>query len=151
MNTPTRWDPIKELDELQTRLSNLFQRAPVRKDSDKREAMTMAEWAPLVDITEDDKEYLIKAEVPEMKREDIKILVDENVLTISGERKSEKEEKGRKHHRIERAYGSFARSFTLPEDADAGRILAEYKDGVLLVRLPKTEKAKPKAIEVKVG
>jgi len=86
-----------------------------------------------------------------MKKEEIKINVHEDVLSISGERKYEKEEKGKKYHRVERAYGSFVRSFTLPEDADASKINAEYKEGVLKLRLPKSEKAKPKAIEVKVS
>jgi HSP20 family protein len=93
----------------------------------------------------------VKAEIPEMKKEDIKINVHEDVLTISGERKYEKEEKGKKYHRVERAYGSFMRSFTLPEDADGTKVSAEYKDGVLKVHLPKSEKAKPKAIEVKIA
>jgi len=151
MQALTRWDPFKELEEMQNRLSTLFGRAPMRKNGEKEEAMTMAEWAPLVDISEDDKEYLIKAELPEMKKEDIKLTVHEDVLTITGERKYEKEEKGKKYHRVERAYGSFMRSFTLPDDADASKIAADYKDGLLKVRLPKSEKAKPKAIEVKVA
>jgi HSP20 family protein len=151
MNAMTRWDPFKELEDLQNRLSTLFGRAPVRKDGGKEEAMTIAEWAPLVDISEDDKEYLIKAELPEVKKEDVKVTVQDDVLTISGERTLEKEEKGKKYHRVERAYGSFARSFTLPEDADAAKVNAEFKDGVLKVRLGKSEKAKPKSIEVKLA
>ena len=151
MNTLTRWDPFRELDELQNRLSTIFGRAPVRKDVGKEEAMKVAEWAPLVDIVEEDKEYLIKAELPEVKKEDVKVTVEHDVLTILGERKAEKEEKGKKFHRIERAYGSFARSFTLPEDADAGKVAAEFKDGVLKVRLPKSERAQPKSVEIKVG
>ncbi len=150
MSNLTRWDPFKELDDLQNRLSTLFGRAPIRRDTDKREALTVAEWAPLVDITEDEKEYVIKVEVPEVKKEDVKLAVDEDVLTISGERKFEKEEKGKKYHRVERAYGSFMRSFTLPEDTDSNKITADFKDGVLKVHLTKTEKAKPKSIEVKV-
>ncbi len=150
MNALTRWDPFKELDELQNRLAMVFGRAPVRKDG-KEEAMTVAEWAPLVDIVEEDKEYLIKAELPEVKKEDVKVTVQDEVLTVTGERKFEKEEKGRKYHRIERAYGSFTRSFTLPEDADAEKVAAEFKDGVLKVHLPKSEKAKPKSVEVKIG
>jgi HSP20 family protein len=122
----------------------------VRKDGGK-EAMTVAEWVPLVDIVEDEKEYLIKAELPEVKKEDVKVTVEDDVLTITGERKYEKEEKGKKYHRVERAYGSFERSFTLPEDADGSKVSAEFKDGILKVRLPKSEKAKPKAVEVKVG
>jgi HSP20 family protein len=151
MSTLTRWDPFRELDDLQTRLSTLFGRSPIRKNGEKREALTVAEWAPLVDIVEDEKEYLIKAELPEVKKEDIKIGVQDDVLTISGERQYEKEEKNKKYHRVERAYGSFARSFTLPEDSDGDKLSAEFKDGVLKVHLPKSEKAKPKKIEVKVG
>lgn len=151
MNALTPWDPFKELDDLQKRLATIFGRAPVRKDVGQDEAMKVAEWAPLVDITEDDKEYLIKAELPEVKKEEVKVTVEDGVLTISGERKYEKEEKGKKYHRIERAYGSFMRSFTLPEDADDQKVAGEFKDGVLKVHVPKSEKAKPKKVEVKVG
>jgi HSP20 family protein len=151
MNAITRWDPFRELDELQTRLSALFGRAPVRKNGSKDEALAVAEWAPVVDIVEDENEYLIKAELPEVKKEEVKVTVQDDVLTISGERMFEKEEKGRKYHRMERAYGSFARSFTLPEDADGEKVAAEFKDGVLKVHLPKSEQAKPKSIEVKIG
>jgi len=112
--------------------------------------MAVAQWAPLVDIIEDDKEYLIKVDLPEVKKEDVKITVQEGVLVITGERKIEKEEKGKRYHRLERAYGSFARSFTLPDDSDGSKVNAEFKDGVLKVHLAKSEKAKPKQIEVKV-
>jgi len=135
---------------MEKRLATLFGRAPIRKNGDK-EVMTVAEWSPLVDITEDEKEYLIKAELPEIKKEEVKVTVQEDVLTISGERKYEKEEKGKKYHRVERAYGSFMRSFTLPEDADGAKVAAEFKDGVLKIHLPKSEKAKPKSVDVKVG
>ena len=151
MTTLTRWDPFKELDELQNRLSTLFGRAPVRKDGGREEAMTLAEWAPLVDIIEEEKEYRIKAELPEVNKSDVKVAVQDDVLTIAGERTFEKEDTGRKYHRVERAYGSFARSFTLPEDADAAKVSADFKDGVLIVHLPKSEKARPKSIEVKVA
>lgn len=146
----TRMNPFRELEEMERRLSTLFGRQSVRPDGEK-EAMTMAEWSPLVDITEDEKEYVIKAEVPDVKKEDIKLTVENNVLSISGERKTEKEEKGKRYHRVERTYGSFMRSFTLPEDADGTKVSADYKDGMLNVCLPKSEKAKPKSIEVKVG
>ena len=141
----------RELDELQNRLATMFGRAPVRTPGGKEEALTVPEWAPLVDIVEDDKEYLIKAELPEVNKADVKVTVQDDVLTITGERTLEKEEKGRKYHRVERAYGRFARSFTVPEDADGNGVVAEYKDGVLKVHLPKSEKAKPKTIEVKIG
>ena len=93
----------------------------------------------------------IKAELPEVKKDDVKVTVQDDVLTITGERTLEKEEKGRKYHRVERAYGRFARSFTLPEDADGNGVVAEFRDGVLRVHLPKSEKARPKTIEVQIG
>jgi HSP20 family protein len=147
----SRWSPWKELEEMEKRLSTIFGRPPIPTDGEKKEAISVTEWSPLVDITEDDKEYVVKAEIPEMKKEDIKINVHDDVLTVSGERKYEKEEKGKKFHRVERAYGSFMRSFTLPEDADGSKVSAEYKDGMLKVHLPKCEQAKKKAIEVKVS
>ena len=149
--TVTRWDPFKELDEFTNRLSSVFGRTPLRRIGDGEETMTVAEWVPAVDVSEDEKEYLIKAELPEIKRDDAKVTVENGVLTISGERKLEKEEKGRRYHRVERAYGSYVRSFTLPDDADGDKVAAEFKDGVLRVHLPKNETAKPKAIEIKVS
>lgn len=150
MNTLTRWDPFKEMDELNKRLNSLFSLSPSRQANGK-EAMTVAEWLPLVDITEDDKQYLIKAELPEVPKDAVKVTVENGVLTLSGERKFEKEEKDRKYHRIERAYGSFTRSFTVPDDADDSKVSAEFKEGVLTVRLTKNEKARPKSVEVKVS
>ena len=150
MSGITRWDPFHELDELQHRLSTLFGRAPVKKSGERQETLRVAEWAPVVDITEDPKEYVIKAELPEIPKEEVKINVQNDVLTISGERKYEKEEHGKKHHRIERAYGSFLRSFTIPEDADPEQVSADFKDGLLRVHLPKNSRSKPKSIEVKV-
>jgi HSP20 family protein len=151
MNAITRWDPFKELEDLQAKLSTLFGRAPIRRIDGGEETLRVTEWAPLVDIIEDDKEYQVKVELPEIKKEEVKVSVDEGVLTISGERTIEKEEKGKKYRRVERAHGSFSRSFSLPEDADAGKVTAELKDGVLKVHLPKTERAKPKSVEVKIG
>ena len=146
----TRWDPFRELDDLHSRLSTMFGRAPVKKEGEQQEALRVAEWAPLVDITEDPKEYLIKAELPDIKKEEVKISVQNDVLSISGERKYEKEEKDKKFHRIERAYGSSLRSFAIPEDADPEKVSAEFENGLLRVHIPKTERAKPKSIEVKV-
>ena len=148
MNPLAKWNPFRELEDIQNRLSSLFGRTPLRGLGE--EAMTVSEWTPLVDIAEDDKEYLIKAELPEVKKEDVKVTVENGVLTITGERKFEKEEKGKKYHRVERAYGSFMRSFTLPEGAAGDKISAEFKDGVLKVHLAKSAEAKPKSIDVKV-
>jgi HSP20 family protein len=150
MNTLARFEPLGELEQLQNRLSTLFGRAPARR-GDGREDLAMADWAPLADITEDDKEYIIKTELPDVKKDDVKVTVENGVLTIAGERKFEKEEKKKKYHRVERAYGRFIRSFTLPDDADAGKVKADFKDGVLTVHLPKSEHAKSKQIEVKVA
>jgi HSP20 family protein len=158
MNALTRyenkWNPFKEMEDLSNRLSSLinrsFGRVPVRGENSD-ETMTWSEWAPLVDITEDEKEYLIKADLPEVSRNDLKVTVESGVLNISGSRKFEKEEKGRRYHRVERAYGMFSRSFTLPEDADAGRVQADFKEGVLTVHVAKSESARPKQIEIKVS
>jgi HSP20 family protein len=146
---PARWDPFKEMEEISDRFNRLFGRLPARRESG-REALTVADWAPTVDISEDEREYLIKAEIPEVDKKDVKVMLQEGVLTLQGERRQEKEEKGRKFHRIERSYGTFVRSFTLPEGVAEDKLKAEFKDGMLLVHLPKSERAKPKAIEVKV-
>ncbi len=150
MTALTRWDPFRELEEMHNRLSGFFQRAPARR-SDGKEALTVSDWAPAVDIVEDEKEYLIKAELPEVRKEDVKVTVENGVLMISGERRLEKEQKGRKYHRVERAYGSFVRSFMLPDDADAARIRADFDHGVLQVHVAKTEAARPKQIEIKIN
>ena len=148
MNPLAKWNPFRELEDIQNRLSSLFGRTSLRGLGE--ESMTVSEWTPLVDLAEDDKEYLIKAELPEVKKEAVKVTVENGVLTITGERKLEKEEENKKYHRIERAYGSFMRSFTLPQDAAGDKINAEFKDGVLKVHLPKSAEAKPKSIDVKV-
>jgi HSP20 family protein len=151
MNTLIRWDPFKEMEDLQSRYARLFGLTPARIANGEKEALAVAEWAPSVDIVEDDREYLVKADLPDVKKEDVKVTVENGVLTITGERKLEKEEKGKKYHRIERSYGNFLRSFTLPDGADGSKVNAEFKDGVLTVHLPKGEKARPKAVEVKVA
>lgn len=151
MTAITRWNPFKEMEELQGRLSSLLGQAPARWNGSKEENMTVAQWAPLVDITEDDREYVIKAELPEVRKEDVKLTVENGTLNISGERTFEKEDKGLRYHRVERSYGAFVRSFVLPDDADASKVAAEFKDGVLRVRVQKHEKALPKSIEIKVA
>jgi HSP20 family protein len=143
----TRWNPLKELEDIEKRFASLL---PSLAGNGDRESLTFAEWSPSVDISEDEKEYVVKAELPDVKKEDVKVNVEKGVLTITGERKFEKEEKGKKYHRIERSYGNFTRSFTLPEAVKADMVSAEFKDGLLHVRLPKDESAKPKAVEIKV-
>ncbi len=146
----TRWDPIREMEDLQDRMNRALGLVPQRENGGQ-ELISVSEWSPLVDITEDGKEYLIKAELPEVKKEAVKVSVDNGVLTITGERNYEHEEKTKKQHRIERSYGRFERSFTLPDDANGAKVSAEFKDGLLKVHAPKDENARPKSIEVKVA
>lgn len=153
MTNMTRWNPLRELEDLQRRMSSLFELSPSRRGNlaNDDESITVAEWVPLVDIAEDEKEYLIKVELPEVQKDGVKVTTESGTLTISGERKAEKEERGRKFHRVECSYGRFERSFSIPDDAEAGNVKAEFKDGVLRVHLAKSEKARPKQIEVKVN
>ena len=151
MNALTRWDPFRELEEMQHRLSSVLGRQVQARQNGDNESITVAEWAPVVDITEDEQEYLIKADLPEVQKEGVKVTVENGVLVLAGERRLEKEDKNRKYHRIERSYGSFARSFSLPNDADSSRVNAEFKEGVLKLHIPKSESARPRQIEVKVS
>ena len=140
---------VREMEEFSEHL-NRFLGGRVRANGDK-ELLTVTDWMPAVDIQETDREYLLKAELPEVKKEDVKVTVENGVLTIQGERKKEKEEKGKKFHRIERSYGTFLRTFSVPVDAEESKVAADFKDGILRVHLPKTEKPRPKAMEVKVA
>jgi len=146
----TRWNPFAELEEMLDRYSRAGGTPRLTGREGQQEVMRKGDWAPAVDITEDKEAYLIKAELPGVERDDVKVQVNDGVLTLQGERRSEKEEKDKKMHRIERFYGNFTRSFSLPDNVDEEHIHAEYKDGVLTLRLPKSEKAKPRAIDVKV-
>ena len=141
----TRWEPFREMDELLKGFSPFLGRMPMGRPDEG-----MKEFMPLADIVEREKEYLIKVDLPEVRKEDVKVLFDDGVLTIKGERKVEKDEKGDKVHRTERFYGMFERSFVLPEDVDVTAIRAESKDGVLTVHMPRmaVEKARPVSINV---
>ena len=143
-----KWNPFRELEEMQNRLNRVFN---VPQGEKAEEPFLFADWAPAVDIQETNDEYLVKADLPDVKKEDIKIELVNGVLTIEGERKQEKEEKGKKLHRVERQYGQFLRRFTLPEEIDAAKIAAEFKDGVLNVKLPKSPNSKQKKIDIKVA
>src|SRR5213594_3408448 len=151
MNALTRWNQFKDLEILQNSLGSLFGRSQARWPQGQEETLRVVDWTPLVDISEDGKEYLIKAELPDVKREDVKITMEDGTLTITGDRKFEKEENGKKYHRVERAFGSFVRTFSLPDDASPGKVSAEFKDGVLTVHLAKDEKAKPQQVEINVS
>ena len=143
-----RWDPFRELDGLHARLSRVLGEAPFRGVDTGN--LSFGEWAPAVDIQETDKEYIVKADLPEVKKEDVKVELEDGVLTVEGERKMEKEEKGKKFHKIEREYGKFVRRFALPTEIDAGKLSAEFKEGVLNVHLPKSPETKPKTVTVNV-
>ena len=138
---------FREMEEMSDRLNRLF---GTWTRPNVKESLTVVDWTPSVDIQETENEYLVKAELPEIKREDVKVTVENGILTLQGERKQEKEEKGKKFHRVERSFGSFLRTFTVPVDADETKVAADFKEGILRVHLPKTEKPRPKAIEVKV-
>lgn len=137
-----RWDPARELAGMEVdRLNRMF--------TDWYGETFNRGWVPPVDIYETDQhEFVIKAELPDMKREDINLTFENNILTLRGERKFEQEAKRDNFHRVERSYGAFSRSFTLPNTVDASRINAAYRDGVLTIRLPQREDAKPKQISV---
>ena len=151
LNKVTPWNPLREMDEAQNRFNPFFLAGfPNRMGSGEIHSLTVADWSPEVDISEDDHEYLLKADLPEMKKDDVRVTVEDGVLSVSGERKSVKEDQKKKFHRIERSFGTFRRSFTLPEDADSTKVTAEFRDGVLKVHLPTTPTARSKANQVKV-
>ena len=142
----TRWRPFRDLISIQDEMNKLFDdffgQRPARGE------WTEGVWSPSVDVSEDKDNVIIKAEMPGMKKEDVKISIQDNVLTLKGEKRQEKEEKDKNYHRIERSYGSFCRSFQLPTSVKTDKIKANYKDGVLNISLPKTEEVKPKEIPI---
>src|SRR6266498_468762 len=131
MNKLITWNPLREMEEAQNRFSTLFGGIPTFpiRFPKNGESFKLADWSPLVDITEVDHEYLFKADLPEMKKDDVKVTIENGILYISGERRAEKEEKKKKFHRLERLFGTFERTFTVPEDADPTKIVAEFLEG----------------------
>jgi HSP20 family protein len=144
-----RWNPFRELEDMQSRLNRLFGDTTFPRMGEA--GMSFSAWSPAVDVQETDNEYVIKADLPDVKKEDVKVELLDGTLTIEGERQQEKEEKGKKFHKIEREYGKFLRRFAMPSEVDASKVQAEFKNGVLNVHLPKSSTAKPKAIDVKVS
>ena len=151
MNTLITWNQLREM-EAQNRFNRFLGEFPIpnRMGSGEIHSLAVADWSPEVDISEDEHGYLLKADLPEIKKDDVRVTVEDGILCVSGERKSEKEDEKRKFHRVERSYGSFRRSFTLPADTDSKKVTAEFRDGVLKVHLPTTAIAKTKALQVKV-
>lgn len=150
-STLTRWTPFREMEDLQKRLNSFLGFNAAQRYPGGDEGLKVPDWSPLVDISEDDKEFVIKAELPDLRREAVSVKVEAGILTISGERKWEQEDRNKRYHRVERAYGSFARSFRIPDETDAEKVAAEFKDGVLVVRLPKDERSRKRSIDVKVS
>lgn len=148
MTMLTRWDPFHELTTLQREMNRLFQDYSVGRGEQE---LAASSFAPPVDIYEDEHNVTLKMEIPGVDQKDLDIRVENNTLTVRGERKFEKDEKEENFHRIERHYGSFMRSFTLPNTVDTDSVSADYDNGVLKIRLAKREEAKPKQIKVNLG
>lgn len=143
-----RLDPFRELAAMQDRINRIFGEAYRRGDDD---ITLRTDWVPAVDIYENDKhEIIIKAEMPGLRKDDIDVSVENNTLTLRGQRERESSVKEEQYHRVERAYGVFSRSFSLPQTIDAANVQAEYKDGVLTLTLPKREEAKPRQVQVQI-
>jgi len=145
-----RWTPFEGVDELFDRMMPSLWRPGQRLGLGEGGRMVVG-WSPSADISETEKEYLIRAELPAVKKEDVKVTLEQGMITISGERKYQKEDKAEKFHRVESFQGSFTRSFSLPDDVDTAGIRADSKDGVLTVHLPKREQKKATPVEVKVS
>ncbi|HMV49960.1 MAG TPA: Hsp20/alpha crystallin family protein [Blastocatellia bacterium] len=141
------FDPFRNFED---RMKRFFSEGFTPSNRLVEENWSLAAWSPTCDIYETDNEIVVKAELPEVKKEDVNVTIENNVLTLRGERKFSEETKRENYHRLERSYGEFSRSFTLPSFVDAGKVNAEFKDGMLRVTMPKREEAKPKPIEVKV-
>jgi HSP20 family protein len=145
--TLVSWSPFREFEDL----FNRYNRLPRSELATAESGDAALDWRPVANISETNTEYLVKAELPEVSKDDIEVKVHEGVMTIKGERRMETKSDDEKQHRIESFYGSFARSFSLPQDVDESAISAECKDGVLTVHLPKTAVAEPQAIDIRVG
>ncbi|HTY84322.1 MAG TPA: Hsp20/alpha crystallin family protein [Silvibacterium sp.] len=148
MTVLTRWEPFRDFATLQDRINRVFHESYTGGQDD---SLTTSSFAPAVDVYEDEHKVTLKIEVPGIEEKDIDVRVENNTLTVHGERKIEKEEKEENYRRVERQYGSFTRSFTLPQTVDTENVSANYDKGVLKITLPKKAEAKPKQIKVSVG
>jgi HSP20 family protein len=146
-----RWQPFRNLLATEREFDRIFREAFSPLVSEREAELSTRAWAPAVDIFETENNIVLKAELPGVEPKDVEVRVEDNTLYLKGERKFEKETKEENYHRIERSYGSFARSFALPNSIDAEKVAAEYKDGLLTLTLPKREEAKPKTIKINVS
>jgi HSP20 family protein len=152
LGTGSQWDPFREFQAISERLNSLFEPALQRAaDGSREQTMTVFDWAPAVNISETETAYLVRADLPEVKKEDVKVSCDGGVLTLEGERKHEKREENERYHRVESSFGKFARRFTLPEDAQAESIDASFKDGALTVTIPKAAPKSPKSRVIQIN
>jgi HSP20 family protein len=141
-----RWDPFRDLVSLRDKMNRLFEDAVTQRGEEKE--LVASSWAPAVDIYEDESQLVLTAEVPGLSEKDVEIKIEDNVLSIQGERKLEKETREENYHRIERAYGSFYRSFTLPNYIDQDKIKAEHENGVMKITMPKKAELKPRTVRI---
>ena len=148
MTVLTRWEPFREFATLQDRMNRLFRES---YNENQDQSLTTSSFAPAVDVYEDEHNVTLKIEVPGIEEKDIDVRIENNTLTVHGERKIEKEEKEENYRRVERQYGSFTRTFNLPTTVDSEKVSANYDKGVLKISLPKKAEAKPKQIKVNVG
>lgn len=149
--TLVRWRPARGLFNVQDEMNRAFDRFFSRDVWDDEESVNQSGWYPVVDISENTDEYVLNAEMPGLTKEDIHISFTNGILKLEGERKQEEEKKDTDYHRVERVYGKFCRTFRLPNTVKSDKISADFKDGILSVRLPKVEEVKPKQIEVKIS
>jgi len=145
------WDPFREFQDLSDRLNRIFQTNQNGGHEGREQALTLFDWAPAVNISETDKAYLVKVDLPEVKKENVKVAHENGVLTIEGERRQEKRDDNEKFHRVESSYGKFLRRFTLPDDGQEEAIEATFKDGSLTIVIPKAASKRPKARDIKVA
>jgi len=143
-----RLDPFRDLENMSARWNRAFAN-PLAFES-PADGSVFGDWMPAMDIEESDREYLIKADLPAIRREDVKVGIADGVLTVEGERKHEKEENGKRFHRVERGYGRFVRRICVPSDVDQQKVTADFTDGVLNLHLPKSDTAKPRTVDIKV-
>lgn len=145
-----RWEPYRDMEMMMSRLNRLFGPMWPQGRGEERESLAFPDWSPAVDISETNDSFHIKADLPEVKKEDVKISLEDHTLTIRGERKHMEEKKGERFHRVERSYGTFMRSFTLPEAVDEQKIQAKFDNGILDIHVPKTQKAEVKGREIQI-
>ncbi len=144
--TIVRWEPLRELTSLQSEMNRLFNSAFAGPAANAPQR-----WMPAMDLVEQADAYVLRADLPGIKQDDVKLHVEDNVLTVAGERKLQTESEGGGYHRLERSFGTFSRALTLPKGVDAEAVTASFTDGVLEVRIPKPEEAQPRRIEISVG